>query len=142
MERPTGVTILAVLAFVSTGFLVLAALGVLLGGAMVANMAARPGMGMIAGTMGAIFGVVLLCFAAIYLATGIGLIKLQNWARVLTIVLCGLGVLSNGLGVLIALVHFHVVIVLVRAIVAVIFLWIVLYLLKPHVKQAFGATGF
>jgi hypothetical protein len=142
MERPTGVTILAVLAFIGAGMLVLGALGVLLGGAMVANMAARPGMGMIAGTMGAIFGVVLLGFAALYLAAGIGFVKLQNWARVLTIVLCGLGVLSNGLGVLIALVHLHVVIVMVRAIVAVIFLWIVLYLLKPHVKQAFGATGF
>ena len=71
MERPTGVTILAVLGFIATGLLVLAALVVLLGGAMVANMAARPGMGMIAGIGGAIIGVALLGFAVLYAVVGI-----------------------------------------------------------------------
>ncbi len=142
MERPTGVTVLAVLAFVSTGFLVLAALGVLLGGAMVANMAARPGMGMMAGTLGAVLGVVLLGFAILYVAIGIGFLKLQNWARIVTIVLCGLGVLFNGLGLLTALFHFSAMLFVWRLIVVAIEVWIVVYLLKPHVKQAFGATGF
>jgi hypothetical protein len=142
MERPTGVTVLAVLAFISTGLLVLAALGVLLGGAMVANMAARPGMGMMAGTLGAILGVVLLGFAILYVAIGIGFLKLQNWARIVTIILCGLGVLFNGLGLLTALFHFSVLLFVWRAIVVAIEVWIILYLLKPHVKQAFGATGF
>jgi hypothetical protein len=142
MERPTGVTILAVLGFIATGLLVLAALGVLLGGAMVANMAARPGMGMIAGIGGAIIGVALLGFAVLYAVVGFAFLKLQNWARLLVIVLCGLGVLFNGLGVLTALFHFPVVVVTVRAIVVAVDLWVALYLLKPHVKQAFGATGF
>jgi hypothetical protein len=142
MERPTGVTILAVLGFIATGLLVLAALGVLLGGAMVANMAARPGMGMIAGIGGAIIGVALLGFAVLYAVVGFAFLKLQNWARLLVIVLCGLGALFNGLGVLTALFHFHVVVVTVRAIIVAVDLWVALYLLKPHVKQAFGATGF
>jgi hypothetical protein len=142
MERPTGVTILAVLGFIATGLLVLAALVVLLGGAMVANMAARPGMGMIAGIGGAIIGVALLGFAVLYAVVGIAFLKLQNWARILVIVLCGLGVLFNGLGVLTALFHFHVLVATVRAIVVAVDLWVALYLLKPHVKQAFGATGF
>jgi hypothetical protein len=142
MERPTGVTILAVLAFVATAGLVFAGLAVLLGGAMVANMAVRPGMGMMAGTLGAILGVVFLGFAILYVAVGIGFVKLQNWARVLTIVLCGLGVLFNGLSILAALLHFAPLLVVGRAIGLGINLWIVLYLLKPHVKQAFGTTGF
>jgi hypothetical protein len=29
-----------------------------------------------------------------------------------------------------------------RIVIAAIQVWIVIYLLKPHVKQAFGATGF
>jgi hypothetical protein len=142
MERPTGVTILAVLAFIGAGLLVLAALGVLLGGAMVANMAARPGMGMMAGIGGAVLGGFFVVIAAVYAVVGAGFLKLQNWARVLTIVLCGLGVLFYALGILTALVHFHPLLVVWRAVLLAVDLWIVLYLLKPHVKQAFGATGF
>jgi hypothetical protein len=113
-----------------------------LGGAMLANMATRPGMAMIGGVGGVILAVVFLCIAALYFVVALGFLKLQNWARVLTIVLCGLGVLFNGLGVLNALIHFHVVIVVWQAIVVAIDVWVLLYLLKPHVKQAFGATGF
>jgi hypothetical protein len=142
MERPTGVTIFAVLAFIGAGLLVLAALGVLLGGAMVANMAARPGMGMMAGIGGAVLGGFFVVIAAVYAVVGAGFLKLQNWARVLTIVLCGLGVLFYALGILTALVHFHPLLVVWRAVLLAVDLWIVLYLLKPHVKQAFGATGF
>lgn len=142
MERPVGVTILGVLGLIGAGMLVVAAFGVLLGGAMISNMAARPGVGMAAGIGWAVFGVMFLGLAVLYVVSAIGLLKLQNWARVLVIVLCGLGVLFNGLGVLTALIHLHVVIVLVRAIVLAVFVWIALYLLKPHVKQAFGATGF
>jgi hypothetical protein len=142
MERPTGVTILAVLAFIGAGMLVLAALGVLVGGAMVGSLAAHPGMGMFAGALGAIIGVVFLGFAILYVVVGIGFLKLQNWARVLVIVLSGLGALVNGLGILTALFQFHPLIVVGRAIGLAINLWIAMYLLKPHVKQAFGATGF
>jgi hypothetical protein len=142
MERPTGVTILAVLAFVATGLLVLAGLGVLVGGAMIGSMAARPGMGAMAGALGAVFGVVFLGLAILYAVVGVGFLKLQNWSRILTIVLCGLGILFNGLGILTALFHFHPLVVVGRAISLGINLWIVLYLLKPHVKLAFGATGF
>lgn len=142
MERPTGVTILAVLAFVATGLLILAALGVLLGGAMVGSMAARPGLGAMAGAIGVVVGVVFLGFAVLYLVVGIGFLKLQNWARVLVIVLSGLGALLNGLSILTAFFHFHPFAVVVRLISLGINIWIAVYLLKPHVKQAFGATGF
>ncbi len=142
MERPTGVTILAVLAFVATGLLVLAALGVLVGGAMVGSMVARPGLGAMAGAVGVFVGVVFLGIAILYAVIGVGFLKLQNWARILVIVLSGLGVLLNGLGILGALVHLHPLLVVWRLISLGINLWIALYLLKPHVKQAFGATGF
>jgi hypothetical protein len=142
MQRPDGVTILAVLAFIGAGLLVLAAMGMLLGGAMVANMAARPGFGMMAGVGGVVFGVFFLIIAGVYALVGTGFLKLQNWARILTIVLSSLGVLSYGLGILSALFHLHPVLVLWRAILLAINLWIVIYLMKPHVKQAFGSSGF
>ncbi len=142
MERPSGVTILAVLAFIGAGMLVLAALLVFLGGAMVANMAMRPGMGMIAGIGGAILGIVFLGFAALYAVIGTGMLKLQNWARILVIILSGLGAFLNAIGVLSAMFHFHPLLVVWRLILVGVNVWIALYLLKPHVKQAFGATGF
>jgi hypothetical protein len=142
MERPTGVTILAVLAFIGAGFLVLAALGFLMmGGVMLSRMSATP-LGMM-GSIGVAFvAVFFLVIAVLYVVMGVGFLKLQNWARILAIVLTGLGVILQALGVLGALAHFHPILFVWRAIFLAIDVWIIVYLLKPHVKQAFGATGF
>jgi hypothetical protein len=142
MERPDGVTVLGVLAFIGAGLSVLAALGMLLGGAMIANMAARPGMGMIAGVGGALLGVFFLVIAVLYAVIGTGMFKLQNWARILVLVLSFLGALLNALSVLSALFHLHPLLIVWRLILVGINVWIAMYLLKPHVKQAFGSTGF
>jgi hypothetical protein len=142
MERPAGVTILGVLAFLGAGLLLLAALGMFLGGAVIANMAARPGMGMIAGVGGALLGCFFLIIAVLYVVIGTGMFKLQNWARILVIVLSFLGALLNAFGVLSALFHMHPLLIIWRLILVGINVWIAMYLLKPHVKLAFGATGF
>jgi hypothetical protein len=97
---------------------------------------------MLAGIGGVVLGVFFLIFAAFYVVTAIGLMKLRNWARILVIILCCIGVLFNALGVLTALMHMHPLLLFWRAIILAIEVWIVVYLLKPHVKQAFGATGF
>jgi uncharacterized membrane protein (DUF2068 family) len=143
MERPTGVTILAVLAFIGAGLLVLLALLSLLGGAMLSSMAA-PRMGMLASVGGAVIAVFLFVIAVLYVVIGAGLWKLQNWARVLAIVLAGLSVLASVLSILNPFAHhfFFFVFLTRRLIVVAIDVWIIVYLLKPHVKQAFGATGF
>jgi hypothetical protein len=142
MQRPDGVTILAVLAFIGAGLCAVAALMMLLGGAMLANMAMRPGMGMLAGIGGAILGVFFLGIAALYGVIGFGMLKLQNWARILVIVLSFIGAFFNAIGILTAMIHFHPALMLWRLIMIGINVWIAMYLLKPHVKQAFGATGF
>jgi hypothetical protein len=140
MQRPTGVTVLAVLAFVGGGLLVLAALVMFVGGAMVSTMTSYP-LGTLGTIGGAIVGVVLLGFAVLYVVLGLGLWKLQNWARILSLVLVGLGLLFNVLGLLGSLLHFHLFLLLWRVIVVAIQVWIVMYLLKPEIKQAFAATG-
>ena len=142
MERPDGVTVLGVLAYIGAGLSVLAALGMLLGGAIIANMAARPGMGMIAGVGGVALGIFFLVIAVLYAVIGTGMFKLQNWARILVIILSCLGAFLNALCLLAALFHFHPFAVLWCLIIIGVNVWIAMYLLKPHVKQAFGATGF
>lgn len=141
MERPAGVTLVAVLAFVSAFFLCFAAFGMFLGGAILSSLADRPGLGMVAGMGGAIVGVVFLGIAVVDLVLGIGLWKLQNWARILTVILVSLGLILNALGLLRSVLHVHVIAFLMQGIVIAIDVWIVVYLLKPHVKQAFAGSS-
>ena len=139
MERPTGVTILAVLAFIGAGFLVLGALAFIFGGAMLAGLS-KAGGGALLGGLGMVAAVIFLAIAALYVVIGIGLLGLKNWARVVTIVLIALGLVSGAFGLVSSLTHFSIGLLLWRACIFVIDVWILIYLFKPHVKQAFGAT--
>ena len=142
MNRPTGVTILAIVGFLIGGCLALGGLGFLLGGAVLSRMASSGGLGMLAGVGGAILGVVLFGFAALYIVDGIGLMKVQNWARILTIILVGLSLLRAAFALTTSLTHLNPVALFFTLIIAAIEVWILIYLFKPHVKQAFGATSF
>jgi len=151
MKRPDGVTILAILAFIGAGLcafagLVFLALAIFAGSGALSRLSEVPQLAIVASIGGAILGIVCLAFGVLELFIGLGLWKLQNWARVLTIVLCILGLLSSVFGLLFALTHlfgiFFFLLIFRRLVVAAIQIWIVVYLLKPHVKQAFGATGF
>lgn len=143
MERPAGVTFLSILAFFGAVILALGGLVMCLGfSVMMSHMAVYPRMGMMAGLGSVIIGLMMLGVAAVYVVMGIGLWKLQNWSRILTIVLAGLGVLFYGVGILGALFHFHIFLLFWRAIFLALNVWIIVYLLQPNVKQAFGATGF
>jgi hypothetical protein len=141
MERPTGVTVLSVVAFIFGGFLGLGGLGMMLGGAVLAQMAKSGGLGALAGVGGAIIGIVLLGAAVIYVVDAVGLLKVQNWARILTVILVGLSLLRAGFGLLGSMAHFNVIALFFGLVIAAIDAWILVYLFKPEVKQAFGA-GF
>jgi len=101
---------------------------------------------MMTGMGGAIVGLILLCIAAAYVVAAIGLLKLQEWARILAIVLTAATLLILGLGLFDVFRHPRMLFffgVFVRHVVAVaIDVWILVYLFQPNVKRAFGATGF
>jgi hypothetical protein len=143
MERPTGVTILAVLYFIGTAFLGLCGILFIVGGSMLSGLAQSGGPGSaILAAGGAVVGAIFLVLALLELAIGIGFIKLQNWARVVAIVFTGIAVLFGVLGMFSLLAHVMVFALMIRFIVLALQIWILVYLFKPHVKQAFGATGF
>jgi hypothetical protein len=143
MERPTGVTIIAVLYFLGTAFLGLCGLLFIVGGSMLSGLAKSGGPGSaILAAGGAVVGAIFLVLALIELAIGIGFIKLQNWARVVAIIFTGIAVLLGILGLFSLLLHLMVFALIIRLAVLVLQIWILIYLFKPHVKQAFGATGF
>jgi len=145
MERPTGVTILAVLDFLGAAlFLLLGAL-FLLGFSLLGGLVGQGGGGGDAGMavlmgLGAVAGVIFFVFALISFVVGIGLWTLKNWARILTIVFSILGVLSNLAGAAIPLMTGEPVSAVSSVIglgVNGLILW---YMFQPHVKQAFGAS--
>lgn len=143
MERPTGVTILAVLYFIGTAFLAICGLLFIVGGSMLSGLAQSGGPGSaIFAAGGAVVGAFFLVLALLELAIGIGFIKLQNWARVVAIVFTGIAVLFGLLGMFSMLAHVMVLALMIRVLTLAIQIWILVYLFKPHVKQAFGATGF
>jgi hypothetical protein len=143
MERPTGVTIIAVLYFLGAACLGLAGLGFMVGGSLLSAMARSGGPGAaIFAAGGVLIGGVCLFFAILDGALGVGFIKLQNWARVVAIVLTVIGVLFGLLGLMSLMVHLAVFALAIRLIVLAVQIWILVYLFRSDVKQAFGATSF
>ena len=142
MERPTGVTVIAVLYFIGAAIVGLLGLLFMIGGSMLSGLAQSGGPGSALFAMGgALVGGVFLVVAVLDLILGIGFIKLQNWARIVAIIFTGIGLLLGVLGMMSMLVHLMVFALMFRLIVLAIEVWILVYLFKPHVKQAFGATS-
>ena len=143
MPRPTGVTILAVLCFLGAAFLATLAVLFMVGGALLSHvMATGPGAGLLFGLGGAVVGGIFLVIGILDLVVGIGFLKLQNWARVLTIIFVGLSVLGSGGGMLFMFGHFFSLLLFRHVVSLAIDIWILIYLFQPHVKQAFGAGSF
>jgi hypothetical protein len=70
------------------------------------------------------------------------LLKLHNWARIVLIVFSALGVLSAPLGIMSLQHHLQPLMMLRFPVGLAINIWILIYLFRPRVKEAFGATGF
>jgi len=139
MERPTGVSVLAILSFIGAGLTVLVALAFMMGSATISQMVGGGrGSAMLVG-LGVVGGVFILGFAALYLVVGFGLWTLKNWGRLLMLILAAIGLIFGALGLLTALMHFHIMGLVWQFVVCAIDVWIITYLLKPHVKQAFSA---
>ncbi len=143
MKRPIGVTIIAILTFFGATILVLgsfafffvAFMGMTGGNAGEPVSVAIVGMAMAGG-----FSLLVLSGVAVCLA--IGVLELREWARIVSI-----ASISTGIGcTILSLLRFkgYVVIPVVPSIVCHLFvmvtsIWMLEYLLRPRVKQAFSA---
>ena len=143
MQRPVGVTVLAVLNFIGACFLVLGGLLAIVGaGFLGASAAAGKPMGpmaLLAGG-GIIIGVFFIIFAVIPVVIGYGLLKLKNWARIVSIVFAVIGIVGSLPGLFSALGHVVIFTLVVNLIGIGIDALIVWYLLQPDVKKAFAAA--
>jgi hypothetical protein len=139
MQRPAGVTVIAVLDFIGAGLCVLGALGGFLGGSLIAALISRTNPSMassIAAGIGIVLGVIFLFFATIAAVTGFGMIKLQNWGRIIQLVLTILSILGSLRNVMVMGMHGPGF--LFPGIFFCYDIWVVWYLFQPDVKAAFG----
>lgn len=143
MGRPTGVTVIAVLDFLGAAVCILFGLGMMVGGGFLASFINQQGgqgsagaAGVFAG-LGAAVGIFFLIIAAVDIVLALGLLKLKEWARIVTIVLTGIGAALGLLGLLGSFIHFNLIATLFRLCILAIQAWIIIYLLKPEVKAAF-----
>jgi len=151
MNRPVGVTIIAILQFLGAALLVLVGIAMIVGGGMIGAILGSamgqnsqiPGgslTGIMAG-LGIVVAAVFFVFAAISAVLGWGMWSLKNWARIITMVFSCIGLLFGGLGLIFALMRFNMfslVFVMIRLAINGLILW---YLLQPDVKAAFEGGG-
>jgi len=152
MQRPVGVTIIAVLCFIGAALALLAGLACIVGGAWLAALASHRAASLCATCLGSfrVVGCVLMLgLAALSIATGVGLLGLKSWARILALILVVLGLAVNVILILGAVVrhagvglihHHHLHMIVVHLVWLAIGVWILYYLFRPNVKRAFGVS--
>lgn len=139
MERPKGVTVIAILNFLGAAGAILLVLGVGLTGKPLADF--MPELGefpLDPALLQAVFTGALLFSALISAVLGLGLWKLQNWARIVAFVFACLSVLGNLFGVIGAAAQAKDRELLTGIVTLAYNGWIIWYLWQPHVKQAFA----
>jgi hypothetical protein len=140
MVRPTGVTIIAVLMFLGAAFLALGSLAFFfVGGMAMTGGDAGELMSAVFAGMGMSGGIFFLLLASVYAVLAIDLLKLLNWARLACMAVIVIGTLV-AIGVFASIAHLATAVVALQLLVIALEVWVVWYLVRPHVQQAFGAT--
>ena len=150
MERPGGVTVIAVLDFIGAAFCLIGALIAFFFGTMLASFigaaagangttapGAAPAAGLMAG-IGIFLGAIFIAFGILAIFVALGLLKLKNWARVTSIVLAALGLLGSIRNLAIG---FHGSGMIMTIVFLAYYIWVIWYMLQPNVKAAFGQAA-
>lgn len=139
MARPTGVTILAVLAAISGVLSILTAIGFISGGPLLAGVAVGPEQEAAADaikSIATVLGLGWLVIGAAQLAFAFGAWTLKPWGRMVGILIEAASIL---LTVIIGLMVGHLVDTLIASIVPLIVAIIIIaYLNTANVRSAFG----
>jgi hypothetical protein len=134
-QRPTGITILAVLAIIGGVLGILGGCGVVAGGALIGAMGAQAGVGNVTagGGLLSVYGIVILAIAVADIVFGIGAWTLKPWAWMLGLVLQGISVVVAIVSILAgwSSIGSQIIGLAVNAV-------IIYYLMTPDVKKAFG----
>jgi len=135
--RPLGVTLVGFYQILRGVIGLLFGLSVLLFTGMVAKVASLAAEGNAVERLlhgfGHAVGLVIIVFALVHMLTGYGVLQMQNWGRLLTILFSAIGLVL----VLPGVVHAHIFSLLFGAINAAC----IFYLAMPPIRRAFHAEG-
>lgn len=145
VKRPAGVTIIAVLTFFGAAILALGSVGFFSVALMCLTdgQAGEPVSAAIAG-MGVAGGFSLLILAGVAACLALGVLELREWARIVSMTSIASG---TGLTILSLFVFKgYMVIPIVPSIVCHLLaiataVWMLVYLLRPRIKRAFGTLA-
>ena len=134
-QRPMGITILAILAFIGGILGICGALSGIVGASFLGGLAASVGASNATalGGMLVVYSIIALAFAAADLVFGFGAWTLKPWAWMLGMVLFGLNIVFQLVAVIAGWATFTGV--LISLVISGV---IIYYLLTPEVKKAFG----
>lgn len=93
--RPVGVSIIAVWQYIVAGLLGLVTLVVFFAGSLLEDAFGSAPAG-----LAIAIGIILLLFVALFIAMGIGLWRMKSWAHITTIIIYGLSIALNILGMI------------------------------------------
>ena len=137
-ERPTGITILAVLYFIFTACLLLVGVALAVGMGFAGASADQTGVGAVLAGLGMVGAVVMFVCAGLYGLLGWGLWKLKGWARLIVLIFAIIGLGFGALGLMGSLITMEITSIVVGSIPLAINGLITWYMLQPHVKAAFA----
>jgi len=143
LVRPTGISLLAVYHYLVAVFLALLGCGLFVGGKVISMLGGAEGVmlprtGFLIGVVG---GSIFLVFALVHVSAGYGVWSMQNWGRVLAIILAVISLVFALPGLLLTAVMMHFFFGSLRILRIVISALIIWYLLKPEVKALFGSRA-
>lgn len=137
-QRPTGITIIAILFFIGGVLTILSGLGTL--------TMPVPFIGLVPlASYQVVIGLFLIFLGSIELIAGWGLWTIKNWGRILTIILLVLGAISNliiGLGLLVGINLWGIQLSLpgpgiASLLLAGLQIWLIWYLFNPEIVDLF-----
>ena len=154
MKRPFGVAVLAIIHFLEALLFLLTGAMLWLFAQLVADMGADALQApdelsarmlplilefIQSGKLLAVYALIIV-LAAVFAAVGVGLWRLRQWARFLTLGLTGLRVFLLLPGMLVSLVQRDAWLIGGHALMLFVYGWIVWYLFQPEVKRAFASN--
>ena len=141
MKRPTGVTILGVMMALAGVLFAIAGLAFVFMGstAAVATAHENGSVAALFAGLGAAAGVIFVLFGGLHIVLAIGILKLRNLARILTIFLFALSAAGACLGLIVILLRFSRIALAWNISLAAVDAFVLWYLLRPRIKEAFGA---
>ena len=139
MKRPFGVTLVAVLMFIGAGLLALGSLAFFALGAIAVSAGPGGPMSQLFLEMGTVGAGIFLALAVAYATLAIFMWRLVSWARLAATVFIAVGLLFAVIGILASLPHPDIMVLAWQLFVIAVDAWILWYLARPHVKDAFDA---